>query len=315
MYILVAALSVYVLYRGAHLVVSAASKIATRYGIRPFVIAVTVVAFGTSAPELFASLAAAWAGSPNLVLGNIVGSNIANIGLIAGLSAAISPLAIDPRGFRQQMPWLVLAAVTLGIMTANGIVSNLEGIILVVLSILFTLYLIFDARRTRFIEVMNAEIETIVLQRGIIRHWIRLIVGFVMLVIGSQGLVAAALHVARTYGVGEIVIGITMVAVGTSIPELITSVVATVKGHTDIALGNVIGSNILNILFILGIVGVYTDLPIDLALLRRDIPALLIFTGVLVLQVRSRYQLGRLEGYLLLALYAAYIGVLFMITL
>ncbi|MEJ2034291.1 MAG: calcium/sodium antiporter, partial [Deltaproteobacteria bacterium] len=243
------------LITGAELFVRGAARLAALAGVPPLVIGLTVVALGTSAPEVAVSLQAALTGRADIALGNAVGSNITNILLILGLSAVITPLAVSRRVIRLDVPVMIGVALLPLLFGLNGRLSRGDGLLFVILSGGYTFFLLRQGRR----ETGNGETSAERSRRAVptVRRWAQNIVlvlgGMLLLIVGARWMVDAAVTIARTLGLSELVTGLTIVAIGTSLPELATSVTASLKGERDIAVGNVVGSNILNILLVLGL--------------------------------------------------------------
>jgi cation:H+ antiporter len=299
---------------GAEVLVRGASHLSVAAGISPLVVGLTVVAYATSAPELAVSVQASLAGQAGVATGNIVGSNIANILLILGISAVAAPLVVHQQVVRLDVPLMVLVSVAVLLMSWNGLVSTLEGVGLVIGAIVFTVFVIRKSRRETREIVAEYEQEFGVPEaerRGakrIIRDVLLIVIGLVMLLVGARLLVRAATTTAAALGVSEVVIGLTIVAVGTSLPELATSLVASIRGERDIAVGNIVGSNLFNLLFVLGSAAVVVPvgIPVDSVVLRADIP-LMIGASVLCLPFFAGYVVSRWQGFLFLMLYAAYV--------
>lgn len=292
------------LFVGGELLVRFATQLAQRLGISSLVIGLTVVAFGTSAPELAASLTAALRGSPEIALGNVIGSNTANIGLILGLSALVTPLVSGARFLRRELPFMVLTGAALLPLLLDGRLGRFEGVGLLVVLVIYLLVLF----RTGEASPPEPVSETGVRARSG-PLWLSLLGiagGLALLVGGAQALVAGAVTVATALGVPETVIGLTLVAVGTSLPELVSSLAAASKGEGDLALGNIVGSNIFNVLAILGISSLVQPLAAPFASLETDLWIMLGFTLLAVLFLTTRLVLSRWEGALLLGLYAGY---------
>jgi cation:H+ antiporter len=269
------------------------------------VVGLTVVAFGTSSPEMAATLAAALQGSLEVALGNVVGSNIANIGLILALAALIAPLRAQARFIRREIPFMIATGALLWALAADGRLSRPDGLLFLVLLAVYLRLLLQGG------EVPEAEAE-FEQEYGWERFsaagcWLRVGLGLLLLSGGSRLLVAGAVELARRFGVGELVIGLTLVAVGTSLPELAASVVAAVKREPDIALGNVVGSNIFNVLGILGITVLAAPVAVPAAAVYRDLLAMLVFGLLLAPFLLTGMRLGRLEGAALLAFYLIYV--------
>lgn len=303
MSVLLIVLGVALLYLGGELLVRYALALALRLGISALVVGLTVVAFGTSAPELAATLASALAGAPEIAIGNVVGSNIANIGLILGLAALIYPLKSRPQFLRREVPLMIASGLLLVPLFWDGRVGRLEGGLLIALLLGYLLLL----GRT------DAELATPESVKGapLWRSLLAIALGIVLLVAGARALVAGAVALARGLGVSETVIGLTLVALGTSLPELASSLVAATRRQGDIILGNMIGSNVFNVLAVLGLTGLITTIPVNVALIRSDLAVMVAFSlAVLALMLAGR-RLGRVAGALLLAGYGAYLAWLF----
>lgn len=292
------------LFVGGELLVRFASQLAQRLGISSLVVGLTVVAFGTSAPELAASLTAALRGSPEIALANVIGSNTANIGLILGLSALVTPLVSGARFLRRELPFMVLTGVALLPLLLDGRLGRLEGVGLLALLVVYLLVLFRTGEASPPEPVVEAAEPK---RSGPL--WLSVLGisgGLALLVGGAQALVTGAVTVATALGVPETVIGLTLVAVGTSLPELVSSFAAALKGEGDLALGNIVGSNIFNVLAILGISSLVQPLAVPFASLETDLWIMLGFTLLAVLFLATRLVLSRWEGALLFGLYAGY---------
>ncbi len=285
---------------GGEYLVRGASSIARRMHLSPMVIGLTVVGFGTSAPELLVSVQAALAGQPGLAIGNVLGSNIANILLILGVSAAIAALVIPIRQVWRDMGFMLLATAIIWVMLLDGTISRFDGIILVIglIGFLASAFLLGEP------EVPDDEQPA----SGIGLALAMTLGGLLALVIGARLLVDSASEIARTFGVSEAVIGLTIVAVGTSLPELATSVIAALRRQTDIAVGNVIGSNIFNIFSILGITALIAPIPADPRFALVDMPWVAGTSIALVVLALALKVVPRWAGFVLLGVYALYVG-------
>lgn len=305
--IVLVALGVVLLYFGAEWLVRNSVVLARAWGLTPMVIGLTVVAFGTSAPELAASLTAALQGAPALALGNVVGSNIANIALILAVSALIAPLATEARFLRREMPIAIGAAALLVALAADGSLSRIEGVGFLLLLAGYLWVLLRTSPEDGAIATVapgpEPDVPTSSWRAGGLAF-----VGLVMLVAGSRALVLGASAIARELGVPELVIGVTVVAVGTSLPELATSVLAAARRETDLALGNVVGSNVFNILGILGLTAVARPVHVPFASVAPDLWVMLGVTLLLAPFLVTGRRLGRLEAGTLLVLYVAYVA-------
>ena len=308
-------LGIVILICGAEVLVRGASRLAAALGISPLVVGLTVVAFGTSSPELAVSVQSALSGDADLAVGNVVGSNIFNVLFILGLSAAITPLVVAQQLVRLDAPLTLLASLVLWGMAADGMIGRLDAGILFAGIVAYTLFLVRQSRR----ESAAVKAEYAEALEGAARKAARwpvnvamVLAGLGMLVLGSTWLVNGAVSIATALGVSELVIGLTIVAAGTSMPEVATSVLASIRGERDIAVGNVVGSGLFNILAVLGLSGlaapggiavapeaVAFDIPVMVAVAAASLP--IFFTG---------YAIARWEGFLFLGYYAAYTGYL-----
>jgi cation:H+ antiporter len=302
---------------GGELLIRSASRLATLFGLSPLVIGLTVVAWGTSAPELAVSVQAGLAGRAELAVGNVVGSNIANVLLILGLCAAMAPLVVQAQIVRREVPVGIAAALLVFGLAADGRIGRLDGLLLLVTMVAYTGYTVVQSRReSRAVRKEYAdEFGPQTRPRGaagLARELAILTAGLVTLVLGARWLVASASSIAQGLGVSEVVIGLTVVAIGTSLPELAASVVASVRGERDIAIGNAIGSNLYNLLAILGIASLVTPggLVVAPGILRFDLPVMLAVAAACLPVFFVGHRLDRWEGVLFLGYYAAYLGYL-----
>ena len=301
------------LVAGAEVLVKGASRIAFMFGLSPLVIGLTIVAYGTSAPELMVSVQSSLAGQPDIALGNVVGSNIFNVLLILGISALITPLVVAQQLIRLDVPILIGVSFLTLMFGMDGKISRVDGAIFVVGIILYTTFLLIQSSKERNPEVTE-EYEreygdsTVRSPQKIAINIGFVLLGLGLLVLGSKFLVDSSIAIARSFGVSELVIGLTLVAAGTSLPELATSVVASMRGERDIAVGNVIGSNIFNILAVLGGAALLSPegLSVSQNAIRFDIPVM-IAVAVICLPIFITGQLiARWEGLLFLSYYVAY---------
>lgn len=307
------------LVAGAEIMVRGAVEIAHRFGIPPIVIGLTVVAFGTSAPEMAVAIQSSLNGQADIAMGNVVGSNILNILLILGLAAMITPLLVGSRIVRTDVPFLLFVSVLLFIFAFNGQISFLEGAILFAGSIVFTVYTIFSSRRspTHTDQEADQEAEESAEESAEEdapkdRHpglsFLLVIVGLAMLVIGSDMLVKSAVEIARWLGVSELLIGLTVISIGTSLPEIATTVVAAVRGFRGMAVGNVVGSCLFNIMAVTGAAAVFapSGLAVDPALIRFDLPVMLAATFACLPIFATGHLIARWEGLVFFLFYIAY---------
>ncbi|MBC5623522.1 calcium/sodium antiporter [Butyricimonas hominis] len=299
--VLLVVASLAVLYFGADFLVKGSSSLAVRLGISPLVVGLTVVAFGTSAPELLVSVQSALDGTPGIAVGNVMGSNIFNICVILGISAMIYPLRVNPRLIRFDMPVMLLATVLFVVIFRNGVFARWAGILFFAGICAYMVYCIYKAKRGEVAET-DEEIRP---TKSWVLDIVFMVAGLGLLVWGSGLLVDNAVVIAKTLGWSEAVIGLTIVAAGTSMPELATSVVAAVKGRTDIAIGNVVGSNIFNLLAVLGLTA--TIAPVETNQINWLDMGVMVGSSLLLLPfMRTGFRIGRGEGIVLFAIYAAY---------
>jgi cation:H+ antiporter len=296
-------IGVALLYLGGEGLVDGASRLAQRLGVSTLVIGLTIVAFGTSAPELAATLTATVDGAPDLGLGNVVGSNIANIGLVLGLSAVLLPLHTTTRFLLRELVFMIGCAVLMIPILADGVIGRGEGLLL---GALLLGYLGFLYASGQAPEVDGAG-EDEPGGSGLFKAIALVVVGGALLLLGAKSLVFGAVTIARDLGISERVIGLTMVAVGTSLPELAASLVAARKGDSDMILGNVVGSNIFNVLCILGVTATSIPMVVDASAAELDVLAMLGFSVVVPLLLWRGRRMGRIEGSLLLVGWAAYV--------
>lgn len=303
------------LIAGAELLVKGGSALAARLGISPLLIGLTIVALGTSTPELAVGIEAASQGNGSLAVGNIVGANIINILLVLGLSAALRPLAIRMQTLRLELPVIVLAAIALLACAWDGMLSRFEGLVLLSMGIAFTVAVIGVARRESFAVKCEFAREFSVRRlpdRQAVIEVLMLFAGIAVIVAGADWLVDGAVALARYWHVSETFIGLTIVAIGTTTPELVTTIVSTIRGKRDIAIGNLIGSSVYNILVILGVICLFPadGIAVSANLIRIDIPLMLGVALICIPVFLSGRTISRAEGCLFVGAYAAYLAYL-----
>ncbi|WP_246998924.1 calcium/sodium antiporter [Halosolutus gelatinilyticus] len=304
--ILLLAGGIVALYGGAELLVAGAGRLALGIGLRAATVGVTVVAFATTAPELFVATVGALDVSTDVGLGAVVGSNIANIGLVLGTAAIIKPLSISEIVMRRHVPFMVLAAILLIAMGANGTIGRLEGAVFLLVLAGFTGYLLYyvNADPAPMVDAPDAD-------DGIAGRDVALVIGgLLVLVLGSRWLITGATDLLSSLGVSQLFIGLTVLALGTSLPELAASVVGALRGETAFAVGNVVGSNIYNVLAVLGVVALITPIEITASTLRFELPIMIVFTVLLVGLMGYGRRLTRLDGVGLVVGYAAFVYLL-----
>ena len=300
--ILLLAAGFVLLIKGADCFVDGSSSVAARFGIPQLVIGLTIVAMGTSAPEAAVSITAAFSGNASITVGNIVGSNILNILIILGLSAVIVPIAVAKSTVKYEMPFMIFITVLLLLLGLDGMIGFWDGVILIAFFAAYLTYLFIMAKRDKANNSEENSEKQITLPKAILF----VIIGLSMIILGSNATVNAASRIAEMLGMNERFIGLTVVALGTSLPELFTSVSAARKGNADIAIGNIVGSNIFNILFICGI----SSLIIPVPFAHNFVFDMLVAVGAAILLticcIIGKRKLKRWAGVLLLASYAAY---------
>lgn len=296
------------LYAGADALVKGSSHLALSIGIRPLIVGMTVISMGTSFPELAVSLFAGLNENKDIALGNIIGSNIANIGLVVGVSAIIRPLKVQINTVRKEMPFLIGSMGVFYLLSIDGILLLWDGIVLFVGFIFFMLYLANMAiKDRRYGNELNKVSEIRVTKKETLLNSILIILGLAALLTGSYLIVKSAIVIAEALGVSQIVIAITMIAVGTSLPELVVSGLSAYRGHVDLAIGNVVGSNLFNTLFVIALVSMILPIPVDATLLRFEYPVMLGFTIIFLPMMRTGFVLNRWEGLALLIIYSGFI--------
>lgn len=294
------------LIKGADLLVDGASALASRLGVSALVIGLTVVAFGTSAPELAVNILASINHSTDIAIGNILGSNIANILLILGISAIFYPLAVKRGTVWKEIPFALLAVVVLGFLVTDYEVSRFDGLVLLAFFTAFLFY-IYRLTRQEQSDKVGLAVETVSISHSLLKSWVMVFVGMAGLVIGGKWIVDGAVAFATSFGVSEALIGLTVVAIGTSLPEMATSVVAAYKKNVDIAVGNIVGSNIFNIFWILGVSSIIQPLPFSPDL-TTDLKITFVVTLALFLTlfVGKKHILERWQGVAFVLLYVFY---------
>lgn len=313
--LLVLALAAGMLYLGAEWLVGGASRLALSLRVPQLIVGLTVVAYGTSAPEVIVGIQAAAAGQGDVALGNVLGSNIANLGLILGVTALVRPARVDGSLRRRELPVLLAATLALPLVLADGVVRAWEGAVLLLAAAGYTFWMIKTSRGDALGEAVKDTEATaeaaesagvpVATSRG--RQVLIALLGLVVLLVGGHLFVRAATDLARAWGMSERMVGLTIVAVGTSLPELATGVIAAVRGNSDIAVGNVVGSNIFNVLLCLGAAGVGGRIAAPPGAFRDDLVALGLITVVALVFLRSARTLRRSEGAILLAGYVTFL--------
>ncbi|MEM9121237.1 MAG: calcium/sodium antiporter [Cyanobacteria bacterium P01_F01_bin.56] len=299
------------LVAGAEGFVRGAAKLAAVIGLSPLVIGLTVVSYGTSAPELAVSLQASFQGQAEIALGNVIGSNIFNILMTLGIAALIVPLTVAQQLIRLDVPIMIGVTTLMLMFAADGELGRLDGVILLFGSVIYTVFLVYQSRKESDAAV-QAEYEQEFASpsqrswQSALKNLLLLLVGLTVLVVGANMLVFGATTIAEALGVSQLIIGLTIIAVGTSLPELATALVACYRGERDIAVGNVVGSNIFNILTILGVTATFTGVPVSNAAISFDIPVMLAVAIASLPIFYTGNRISRWEGLLFVSYYIAY---------
>ena len=301
---------------GADRFVMGAAGTARNLGVSPLIIGLTIVGFGTSAPEILVSVMAALQGNPGLAIGNAIGSNITNIALILGTTALVAPLSIHSGIVKRELPILIGTTLVAFVLLSDGTLGRMDGLVLLIGLMIMLSSVIYIGISGRDKDPVVAEYEAeIPTDLSLAQSLMWLIIGLVVLVGSSRMLVWGAVGVAEHFGISDLIIGLTIVALGTSLPELAASIASVLKNEHDIAIGNVIGSNMFNILAVLGIPGIISPGPVDPAAVSRDMPVMIGLTVALFVMAYGFRGLGRInrfEALLLLAAYAGYQTLLYL---
>ncbi len=296
-----------------------ASTTARNLGVSTLIIGLTIVSFGTSAPEIVTSATAALRGYPELAIGNVLGSNIANIGLVLGLTALVCPIIIPSSLLKEELPVLLIVTFAALFIFQDLYLGWVDGIILLVLLDLFTWFVLKIKKSLSDTQLSeDEEVAEFIADISTLKALGLMLFGLILLLISANLLVFGATGIARALGVSELVIGLTIVAIGTSLPELAASITSVLKGHHDLAIGNIVGSNILNLLLVLPVPAFLAPLYIDAVVLWRDVGVMLVMTlllsAFLVFKIRSGKKFGRFFGAVLLVLYLSYTALLFALS-
>ena len=303
------------LYLGAKWLVTGSSSLALRFGIRPLIIGITVVALATSMPEFVVNLVAAVTGEDSLALGNIVGSNISNIGLILGISALVVPLTVAPSVLRKEYPIMMLVMLIFYGVSLDGTISQLDGVFLVSGLIAFFVFLIIDSRRTSKNQApISDDVPETDQLNSMPKRIMYVVAGMLGLSIGARTMVYAAVSIAEKLSIEPIIIGLTVVAIGTSLPELAASLACAMNKQVDMSVGNVIGSNLLNVLFVVGLVSIIRPLQVDVESINIHLPVMLGFCSILLPLAWIGQKISRLDGTLLLLGFIGYMGYLILLV-
>lgn len=312
-----------ILYLGADWLIDGASEVARKFGIRPLIIGLTIVALGTSLPEFLLNVFAVAAGEDGLAIGNIIGSNIANIALILGISSVMMPLAFEGSALKKEYPMVLAVTGLFYLLSLDGAVTRTDGLILVAGLVAFLVFVIKDASNdpsSTAPEAMVVEPEPDPLAAPLsgMKKWLHdertgpfmrillIVAGMAALAIGARLMVSSAIAIAEVMQINPVVIGLTIVAIGTSLPELAASLMASAKNESDLSVGNILGSNLLNILFVIGLVAIIQPMQVDQETLGFHMPVMIAFTLLLWPLARRHHRLSRVGGIVLLAGFLAY---------
>lgn len=309
-----AALGFVLLFGGGELLVRGAISVSSRFGLSPLLVGMTVVAWCTSAPEVVVSVGAALDGSADISIGNVVGSNIVNVLGVVGISALITPILVNPKALRRDTGWMMGVSVALAALVLAGHIGRVPGFLLLGAGVFYVWYSYRKESQQPCepeAQVHLAEAEEI---QGPDSVWLAagyLLVGLGVLVLGSRLLITGATSIAQSWGVSEAVVGLTLVALGTSLPELATSVVAALRGHSDVAVGNVVGSNLTNIYGVIGITAIVQPIAVAEQIAQLDIWVMLATSAALAALMLVRGRIGRRAGLVFVSAYVAYFAFLF----
>ena len=313
-----------ILYLGADWLIEGASELAKKFGIRSLIIGLTIIALGTSLPEFLLNLFAVAAEEDGLAIGNIVGSNIANIALILGISAIVMPLSVDGAVLKKEYPIMLAATGLFYLMALDGVISRLDGAILVSGLIAFLVFVIWDASTGEdqtdvTVEALAPEEDPFGARSGI-KKWLDherlgsamrillIIAGMGALAIGARLMVQSAITMAAMLNINPVIVGLSIVAIGTSLPELAASLMASVRQESDLSVGNILGSNLLNILFVVGVVALIEPMQVDSETLNFHMPVMIAFSLLLWPLTRRHQRLGRPGAFIFLSCFLGYMG-------
>ncbi|WDP88272.1 MAG: calcium/sodium antiporter [Desulfobacter sp.] len=301
--ILIAGLAL--LYYGSSILVEGAASTAIMFSVRPVIVGLTIVSLATSAPELLVSLVAAIKGSEGISLGNILGSNVINIALVLGASAMIKPVEIKKQVVRIEIPYMIMVSLVFWCLCMDGSINRTDGVVLIVLLFIFLAYGLMTASD----KTGSGNSQPIRTSGRIAKNMVYILCGILMLAFGANFVVKEAIEMAQVIGLSQTFIGISVVALGTSLPELATSVVAAARGESDISVGNVVGSNLFNICLVMGVVGLFNPMTVDAGLHWFEFP-FMVFVGLVLggIALKSR-GVGKKGGMLFILLFFIYIGV------
>lgn len=294
------AIGLIALYKGADLVVGNASSLAVKMGVSTVVVGLSVVALATVLPELSVAIMASVHGAADLIIGNALGTTIFNIGIILGLAALLNPIAVQRSTLRYEFPWLLLYAVVIFYLAYDLVIDRADGILLIFLAVVFIWFSIRESRKNPWPKVPAPLLRS--------RHsWPQIVIGLLLIVIGAKLFVDSSLYLAQQLGLSQFLVGIVLVAIGTSLPELAVTLTASARHQAGVGVGNIIGSNTLNVFFIIGLAALIRPLAIHPDLLIFDFPMVIFFAILVSLLFKSHHKLSRFEGAVLVAGYIFYL--------
>ena len=301
---------------GADRFVDGAAGMARTLNVSPLIIGLVIVGFGTSAPEMLVAGVAGWEGNTGLAIGNSIGSNITNIALVLGVTALLYPLTVHSNLLKREFPALFLIMAFVLVLFIDGELNTIDGVALLIGMVGFICWMVYLGKKTPSDDPIEQEFEEeIPAQLPIGKAIFLIVVGLVVLLIGARAVVWGSVSIAQAFGISDLIIGLTIVAIGTSLPELATTIISAKKGEDDIAIGNIIGSNMFNLLGVLGIPAVIHPTAFDSDVLTRDIPIMIALTVALYLMAKGRNgkhgEISRYEGAGLATVYFSYLGLLF----
>lgn len=303
-------IGIVLLYFGSEWMVDGAKKMAIRLGVTPFVVGLTVVAFGSSAPEVVTSLVSG--NNPQIILGNIVGSNIANVGLAIGLAALISPVACKYKEIRFELISMMVAVFVVTLMSLTGALGLIEGTILVA-SLFVFVFLAYRLKGKDKIDVKDEKVSKVVeesIKTPLWKSVLLVVVGLALLYFGARAFIDGAVVLAEMFGVSDLMIGLIVVAVGTSLPELCICIIAAYRKENEIVVSNIVGSIVFNCFFALGVGVMYTTVPVTHYTMVFHLPVMILMAGLLALMIRSGNRINRLEGVALIGVYVVYVALM-----
>jgi len=315
LYVFLFFLGLLVLYLGAEGLVQGASSIALQHGIRPVIAGLTVVALGTSMPEFLVNFFALLSGEANLAIGNIIGSNISNVALILGMCALVMPITVTPEVLRREYPVMLGVMVLFYVCALDGVIGMIDGVLMVSLLLGLGLYVFYDARRTTtaaILESMEGELEAADPDLSALAKGTYVVGGMLGLASGAHLMVENAVAIADFMGIDHVVVGLTVVAIGTSLPELAASMVGTLKQESDMTVGNVLGSNMLNVLFVVGTLSIADPIPVDPETIRLHFPVMLGFCALIAPITWTKHEISRVEGGLMAASFLGFMVFLYL---